>query len=128
MLERIPIDEEFLTTALEKATKIFIYGILPEVLGKWYSRLLGYANTSKNSSGDIAELSQSTYSEQTAQRDVWCFCRCEESGEMIVCDNVQCKIGWFHIDCLRIEKIPRGKWFCPECTKGKRRRKRKIAT
>ena len=123
--ERIPIDEEFLTAALEKATKFFIYGILPEVLGKWYS---SYANTSENSSGDIAELSQNTHSKQTAQREVWCFCRCEESGEMVACDNEQCKIRWFHIDGLRIEKVPRGKWFCPECTKGKRGRKRKVAT
>ena len=46
--------------------------------------------------------------------------RCEESGEMIVCGNEQCKIGRFHLDCLRIEKVPRGKWFCPECTNRKR--------
>ena len=47
---------------------------------------------------------------------------------MIACDNEQCKIGWFHINFLRIEKVPRGKWFCPECTKIKRGRKRKVAT
>ena len=43
---------------------------------------------------------------------------------MIGCDNELCKIEWFHTDCLRIEKIPKGKWFCPECTKGKRAKKK----
>ena len=115
---------------MEKATKFFIYGILPEVLGKWYSRLTDYANASEPQTVQekFAKLSQSIHSEQTTQKEVWCFYRCEESGEMIACDNEQCKIGWFHINCLRIEKVPRGKWFCPECTKRKRGRKRKVAT
>jgi len=50
-------------------------------------------NASENSSGDIAELSQSSHSEQTTQKEVWCFFyRCEESGEMIACDNKQYKL------------------------------------
>ncbi len=31
-------DEEFLMTAIEKATEFFKYSILPELLGKWYSK------------------------------------------------------------------------------------------
>ena len=69
-----------------------------------------------------AELSADSDLEQE-EVPVWCFCRCEEDGEMIGCDNELCKIEWFHTDCLRIEKIPKGKWFCPECTKGKRTKK-----
>ena len=42
VVERILVDNKFLDASLEKATKIFIYGILPEVLGKWYSRLPKY--------------------------------------------------------------------------------------
>lgn len=68
---------KLVATFLEKATKFFIYGILSEVLRKWYSRLPNYANASENRSGDIAELSQSTNSEQTTQKEVSCFCRCE---------------------------------------------------
>jgi hypothetical protein len=47
---------------------------------------------------------------------------------MIQCDNDQCKVKWFHTECLRIGKVPHGKWFCPEYTKGKRGKKRKTCT
>lgn len=108
VVERIVINESFLTTALEKTEKFFLYGILPEILGKWYSKLPEY---------------QPQPSDDTSNTDtnlVWCFCQSGESGQMIACDNEKCKIIWFHTACLRIEKIPRGKWFCPECAKGRR--------
>ena len=34
IVERIHIDEQFVTDALEKATRFFTYGVLPELLGK----------------------------------------------------------------------------------------------
>ena len=34
-VERIPIDEVFLPDALEKATSLFTFDILPEIVGKW---------------------------------------------------------------------------------------------
>ena len=111
IVERITIDQVLLAVALESATNFFIYGILPEILGKWYSRLPQYS--------DHLE----TESDQTVQRDEWCFCHGEESGEMILCDNEHCQVKWFHTECLRIKKIPRSKWFCPECAKGKRRKR-----
>ena len=43
-----------------------------------------------------------------------------EYGKMILCDNSNCAIQWFHIDCL---KLPKGKWYCPMCTKGKQRKR-----
>ena len=37
IVERTAIDDVLLAVALESATMFFIYGILPEILGKWYS-------------------------------------------------------------------------------------------
>ena len=36
---------------------------------------------------------------------------------MIACDNVDCKIEWFHWSCVNISKYPANneKWYCPEC-------------
>ena len=31
---------------------------------------------------------------------------------MIACDDENCSIVWFHLDCLKIDKIPDGDWFC----------------
>jgi len=47
----------------------------------------------------------------------WCYCQSEEHGTMIGCDNEKCSIGWFHIDCLKIQNIPSGNWYCPDCRK-----------
>ena len=82
MVERIPIDVPFLNDALEKAKKMFIDAIVPEVLGKWYSR-----QTTEYSYTESPQISSSI--EKNTSPDIWCFCRSEESGEMIACDNVQ---------------------------------------
>ena len=50
--------------------------------------------------------------------DSWCYCRKSESNDhMIGCDNAACLIQWFHLSCLHLtlEKVPKGKWLCPEC-------------
>ena len=35
----------------------------------------------------------------------WCYCRDEEHGQMIACDNEKCTIGWYHIDCLKLSFV-----------------------
>ena len=40
-----------------------------------------------------------------------------DEGTMIACDNTDCKIKWFHTKCLKLESIPGGKWYCPDCCK-----------
>ena len=39
VMECILVDNKLLDASLEKATHFFIYGILPGVLGKWYSNV-----------------------------------------------------------------------------------------
>ena len=38
------LDDELLTDALDRATQFYINGVLPEVLGEWYSRLPDYTS------------------------------------------------------------------------------------
>ncbi|XP_042499686.1 increased DNA methylation 1-like [Macadamia integrifolia] len=40
---------------------------------------------------------------------------CHEGGDMLLCD--QCP-SVFHTNCLGLEEIPNGKWFCPSCRCG----------
>lgn len=56
-----------------------------------------------------------------ADKDVYCYCRCpyDEVSEMIACDDVNCKIEWFHFECVGILVPPRGQWFCPGCRKAR---------
>ena len=39
----------------------------------------------------------------------------EDEDDLIMCESRTCKFQWFHIKCMRIEKIPKGKWFCVKC-------------
>ena len=43
----------------------------------------------------------------------------EESGEMIACDTNDCPIIWFYTSCLKIQHIPKGKWYCPQYRESK---------
>jgi len=47
----------------------------------------------------------------------WCLCRRpynEYSPEMVLCDNMYCKIGWYHFQCVELDEAP-DSWLCPKC-------------
>lgn len=58
-------------------------------------------------------------SSQAAERPgkIYCYCRCpyDEVSEMIACDGEDCRIEWFHFECVGIMVPPKGKWYCPDC-------------
>nr|KAG5695768.1 hypothetical protein BaRGS_013856 [Batillaria attramentaria] len=45
----------------------------------------------------------------------YCLCQQVSYGEMIGCDNMECKIEWFHFNCVGLTNKPKGKWYCPTC-------------
>lgn len=47
----------------------------------------------------------------------YCFCHSISWGNMVGCDNEDCKYEWFHWSCVGIDKEPEGQWFCSECQK-----------
>jgi len=46
----------------------------------------------------------------------YCICNRVSFGEMVGCDNAECKVEWFHFECVGLTHPPKGKWFCPDCT------------
>eukprot|EP01113_Clastostelium_recurvatum_P000959 TRINITY_DN10410_c0_g1_i6.p1 TRINITY_DN10410_c0_g1~~TRINITY_DN10410_c0_g1_i6.p1 ORF type:complete len:258 (-),score=44.00 TRINITY_DN10410_c0_g1_i6:5-778(-) len=46
----------------------------------------------------------------------YCFCNKVSFGEMVGCDNPDCKVEWFHFECVGLTNPPKGKWYCPECS------------
>ena len=48
----------------------------------------------------------------------YCLCQQVSYGEMIVCDNPDCPIEWFHFGCMNLVAKPKGKWYCPKCKLG----------
>ncbi|XP_048590107.1 uncharacterized protein LOC125573589 [Nematostella vectensis] len=49
------------------------------------------------------------------------FCVCQqpecEGDEMIGCDNPSCKYKWFHFTCIKLNRAPKGGWYCKFCKK-----------
>ena len=105
--EEISFDEQFWVNMCVRAKHIFSSAILPELVGKFNTRLLGVrcgAGVSVDNDGNKAEKR-------------WCYCDQVESGRMLGCDNAECSTQWFHYTCLGISGAPKGKWYCPDCRK-----------
>ncbi|ORX45477.1 hypothetical protein DM01DRAFT_1378048 [Hesseltinella vesiculosa] len=59
------------------------------------------------------------------EEPLYCYCQQVSYGEMVACDNVECEIEWFHLACVDLKTVPKGKWYCDNCqskAKGKNRR------
>ena len=119
-VQRIYPDNTFIASALEKCEQFVKVAVLPELLGKWYSK----EPIRKPESADLEDDNDQADGTDETGLMMWCYCRKEESGEMIACDNTECHIQWFHTKCLHITKIPKGKWFCPDCRKRKQKNSR----
>ncbi|KAF8418230.1 hypothetical protein EV426DRAFT_345290 [Tirmania nivea] len=50
----------------------------------------------------------------------YCLCNGVSHGLMLGCDNEECDLQWFHLECLGLVKPPPQKvlWFCPFCREG----------
>ena len=46
----------------------------------------------------------------------YCVCRGPDDGrKMICCDNSLCTVQWYHVRCLKLKNVPKGKLYCPLC-------------
>ncbi len=105
--EEITFDEKFWAEITQKSDHVFVSAILPELVGRFYSRL---PNVEPKQTDPVENKS-------IERKEVWCYCRQGEAGNMIGCDNIDCQIEWFHNSCVGVACPPRGKWFCPDCRK-----------
>ena len=113
LMDRVYIDSNFFDIIIDDLKHFFVYGILPEIVGKWYTRQ-PVAN-SDNIVPIPVLTNESNESDEEDYDKVWCYCSQPSYGEMIFCENESCSIQWFHCDCLRIRKIPKDSWRCPSC-------------
>jgi len=114
-VECIYQDQDFWEECISKAKLFFTNCLLPELLGRWYTR----PNIKSSATTDQLQpaVTSSSFGEESNVQKLYCFCRGPEEGTMIGCDNPDCKVEWFHIQCLRLPSIPKGRWYCPECQK-----------
>ena len=135
-VERVYPDEEFWAANVIKAKLLFQRSVLPELVGKFYSRQPQQArpilidqpdgeipSTSGRCNTSVSQGEQDTH-------NVYCYCQGPEEGEMVGCDNSECSYKWFHLSCLKMKVPPKSKyWFCPDCRKiSSQKKKRKITS
>ena len=106
-IERITVDKQLIQTALPVAEGFVKLCVLPELLGKWYTRT--------QPRRDLAPL----LTEE--DKGNWCSCKECKGGEMVACDNKSCLTVWFHLECVGLTDVPRGKWYCPTCKCAKKK-------
>eukprot|EP00794_Sanderia_malayensis_P002558 gene2558-2954_t len=94
--ERIIPDQCHWDKVLPRLSQFWQYCVLPEILGRWYTRKCHLSNQAKI--GDTRV----------------CFCG-EETGERTVkCQNVDCPISLYHPSCLKVAHFSNN-WYCPHC-------------
>jgi len=58
-------------------------------------------------------------------KEIYCFCRKLSYGEMIACDNPDCRYQWFHLPCVNLKAPLPERWFCSDCGGGAAMERRK---
>ena len=115
-IERITRQQTFWEENKRKAEYFFRSCLLPEILGNWFTRdnisTSGSIDSELPSSGEPSSNNYISIEEQT-----FCYCHGPEEGLMIACDNPDCLIEWFHVRCLDLSCVPKGKWYCSDCSK-----------
>ena len=110
--ERILPHNDFFENAADMVEHFFIYAVLPETVGKWYTRK---HVADKDGIVRTPIAMDDTAMEEEDPEKSWCYCGEPSYGEMIMCEHEGCSIQWFHFDCLRIRCPPKTKWYCPSC-------------
>ena len=120
--ERIYPDESFWMENISRVKQFFNAAILPELMGKFYSRGSESGSTPKSqveSQSAVDPTSTSSLlSLSTGDMAKFCYCQGPEEGDMVGCDNPSCQYEWFHLRCLKLVSLPTSKyWYCPDCRK-----------
>lgn len=123
-IERICPNDDFMADCIGKAKNFFQTSILPELIGKFFSRpAIADSNVPTDESASSQSSTELVDDASSQDDQVYCYCKGPESGTMIGCDNPVCPYQWFHLECLRLSAPPKKKtWYCPDCRKLQKRK------
>jgi len=64
---------------------------------------------------DMSGMGGGDAEEDESDDTKYCTCQRVSFGDMVACDNDNCRYQWFHWECVGIKEEPLGDWLCPEC-------------
>ena len=94
----------------KRSSTFFKRAVLPELVGKYFSRL----HPATLAAVDAPSTCKSTLVND--DEELFCVCQTphDENAKYIGCDNGDCKLKWCHFQCMGINRVPKGKWYCTE--------------
>ena len=96
-VQRIYPDVQHWNFVLPKLETFWRICILPEILGRWYTR-------------------RCTVPPTLPSKDAICLCRTDRDEDSILCSNKDCPYQRFHPSCLSLTSVALPKaWYCPHC-------------
>lgn len=98
-IERILPDHHFWQSNLARVRTFYIHGVLPELLGRYYTRM---------------HVCDATLA-RTPTVDRPCYCKEYKSDTVLTCASTTCAVKYFHKQCLGLKNKPRKGWQCLDC-------------
>eukprot|EP00117_Sycon_ciliatum_P037992 scpid40803/ scgid28309/ Inhibitor of growth protein 1 len=114
VISRILPDTDFISGAISKVSDFFKLAVLPELVGKFFSKGFEIA---------AGHAASSEHAGQHEPQTGHCFCNQVKDSETVTCAGVECPVKTFHVVCLRMKGIPKRKWYCPTCRKTRKAEK-----
>lgn len=88
-IERIDGDKSMWNMMVAASKEFFVKTLLPELVGKFYSRKVCISATPKE---------KPTVATNSDPPTTYCFCgQPEDFDNMIGCDDDKCKLQWYHM-------------------------------
>ena len=119
LIVRVYRDAEFVTTLLPKLRDVWVRHIVPELLTRSIQKQSSISSGLAGVADSSSVAQQLAPSTSVAASDVpyeYCICRKDVGGRMIGCDNSECQYKWFHLQCIKMKRVPRkSPWFCRYC-------------
>ena len=99
--QRILYDPLFFHDAYGKVVNFIKTGVLPELLGKWYT---------------APRLTPIDTTATKQPHEAGCYCGQPAGIDVIICTSGNCRRKHFHKTCLKLTRVPKT-WRCVECRK-----------
>lgn len=118
--ERIEPDIGLWEVIKSKSRDLFSKALLPELVGKLFSRPCPSAMPTDTA--DVTEVDPSEIREKPIPSDIICVCKqpYKVRDRVVRCHSEDCLHIWFHLSCMNMKRMPNkgSKWYCLVCTAG----------
>ncbi|KAG4080081.1 hypothetical protein HA402_014521 [Bradysia odoriphaga] len=91
-----------------------VVGICAEMKDRYGTGAASTVQSDTTTNNSVSEEAAAAEDEEL-DTNALCHCRSPEYGQMVKCDEANCKIKWYHFECVGLTKSPEGIWFCPSC-------------